>query len=341
MRRFISIFALLVCASLSSVAPAATPAAAPMPRRGMMQDSDETTPLSQIRMRDVCILPDPVSKTYYMIGPGGRSVRQYTSKDLATWQGPHTIFTPPQDVWGDIPVGGIWAPELHAYKGRYYLFLTFDTRNRFPEQWRNWRPRVTRGSAILGSDSPSGPFTAFQDHATPPADMMTLDGTLWVEDGVPHMVFAHEWVQITIGTIEYVQLKDDLSAAVTEPTRLFDAQDAPWALKQSEGCYVTDAPYLRKSKSGKLFMTWSSFGKGGYTTGVAVSDSGKLAGPWTQRPEPIYTDDGGHAMLFDTFDGKLMMVLHSPNGRGARPRIFELEDTGETLRVLREFTGNP
>ena len=37
-------------------------------------------------------------------------------------------------------------------------------------------------------------------------------------------------------------------------------------------------------------------------------------------------------MLFTTFDGKLMMVLHSPNDREARTRIFEMEDTGETLR---------
>jgi hypothetical protein len=169
--------------------------------------------------------------------------------------------------------------------------------------------------------------------------MMTLDGTLWVEDGLPYMVFSHEWVQITIGTIECVQLKDDLSEAVSGPKRLFDAQDAPWALKQREGCYITDGPYLRKSKSGKLFMIWSSFGKGGYTTGVAISDSGKLAGPWKQQPVPIYDKDGGHGMLFSTFEGKIMMVLHSPNNRGARPRIFELEDTGETLRITREFTG--
>ena len=44
-------------------------------------------------------------------------------------------------------------------------------------------------------------------------------------------------------------------------------------------------------------------------------------------------------MLFTTFDGKLMMVLHSPNDREARPRLFEMEDTGETLKVTKEFTG--
>ena len=296
--------------------------------------------LADIRMRDVCILPDQASKTYYMVGPAGpgAGVRAYTSKDLSSWQGPQKIFTAPRDMWGDIPVVSVWAPELHLYKGKYYLFLTFDTRNLLPEQWRDWRPRVTRGSQILVSDSPTGPFKGFQKHSTTPVDMMTLDGTLWVEDGVPYMVFCHEWVQITIGTIDYMKLEDDLSGAAGEPKRLFDANSASWSKKGGEGCYVTDGPYLYKSKSGKLFMIWSSFGSGGYTTGIAISASGKLAGPWTQQAEPIYAKDGGHGMIFTTFEGKLMMVLHSPNNsKQTRPRIFELEDTGETLRIDRRI----
>jgi len=34
-----------------------------------------------------------------------------------------------------------------------------------------------------------------------------------------------------------------------------------------------------------------------------------------------------------------MMVLHSPNGPGAQPLVFELEDTGDTLKVVKRFTG--
>jgi beta-xylosidase len=303
----------------------------------------KTVKLADIRMRDVCILPDLASKTYYMIGPGRRSVRAYTSADLVNWNGPQTIFSPPDDIWGDIPVVNIWAPELHTYKGKYYLFLTFDTRNQFPEQWRNWLPRVTRGSQVLVADAPAGPFKPFQNRSTLPTDMMTLDGTLWVEDGVPYMVFCHEWVQIKDGTVEYVQLTDDLSKTVGEPIRLFDGSDAVWSKKSPQyGCHVTDGPFLYKSKSGKLFMIWTSGGYNGYTQGITISPSGKLAEPWEQQAEPLYKDDGGHGMLFTTFDDKLMMVLHSPNGRAARPRIFEMEDTGETLKIVKEFIGvNP
>jgi hypothetical protein len=75
-----------------------------------------------------------------------------------------------------------------------------------------------------------------------------------------------------------------------------------------------------------------------YELGVAISDSGKLAGPWRQEDKPLYGDNGGHGMIFKIFDGKLMLVLHAPDGRGPQPHIFEIEDTGETLHIVKEFT---
>ena len=299
--------------------------------------------LDSLQWRDMCVLPDPASKTYYMVGPGGRNVRCYTSKDLKNWEGPKMIYTAPQDVWGDIPIVSIWAPEMHFYKGKYYLFLTFDTRNKLCEQWLNWERngRVTRGSQILVSDSPTGPFTAFQKHSTLPVDMMTLDGTLYVEDGIPYMVYCHEWVQVTNGAVGYVQLKDDLSEIAGVPKNLFRGSQAPWSkIVDQFGCNVTDGPFLYMGKTGKLYMTWTSGGYEGYTCGIAISESGKLAGPWKQQAEPLYKNDGGHGMFFKTFEGKIMLILHSPNSMQSRPRIFEMEDTGETLKVIREFTGN-
>jgi arabinan endo-1,5-alpha-L-arabinosidase len=153
------------------------------------------------------------------------------------------------------------------------------------------------------------------------------------------MVFAHEWVQIVDGAMSMVQLTPDLSATVGEPTVLFRASEAPWGRRSPDhGCWVTDGPWLHRSTSGRLFMLWSSFSETGYTTGVAVSESGRLAGPWVQQEDAIYSDDGGHPMMFRTFEGRLMMALHSPNG-GPQTRIhfFEMEDTGETLRIVRRY----
>jgi len=152
------------------------------------------------------------------------------------------------------------------------------------------------------------------------------------------MVFCHEWVQNTNGSICYVRLKDDLSETVGEPIKLFHASEAAWSKTGKQyGNNVTDGCFLYKGKTGKLYMLWASGGTGGYTQGIAVSESGKLAGPWTQQDEPLYGQDGGHGMVFTSFEGKIMMVLHSPNSRESRPRIFEMEDTGNILRVVKEL----
>ena len=204
------------------------------------------------------------------------------------------IYTPEPNVWGTIRTAGIWAPEIHKYKDKHYLFFTFNSQTPLPDQNQpskpplSQRPLVYRGSTIAVSDSPTGPFKVMQNHSIPPSDMMTLDGTLFVEDGQPYMVFSHEWVQITTGTIEAIKLKDDLSAAIDKPFLIFKSSDAPWAKVQPEGCIVTDGPFFRKSKSGKLFMVWSSFdGRQRYNVGLAISPSGKLAGPWTHQAEAL------------------------------------------------------
>lgn len=305
-----------------------------------LEAAPDTFKLNNIRTRDICVVPDPVAKIYYMVGPGRGGVNMRTSKDLLHWSASKVIYTPPADVWDTIKTAGIWAPEMHVYKGKYYLFLTFDSRTKLKEQWREWLPRVYRGSQVLVGDSPFGPFKTFQNHATTPVDMMTLDGTLWVEDGKPYMVFCHEWVQITNGSVCYMPLKDDLSVAVGEPVKLFHGDEPVWSRGDKKyGNRVTDGPYLYTGKTGKLYMIWTSGGVTGNSTGIAISESGKIAGPWVQQDEAIYKANGGHAMLFKTFEGKLMMILHSPYNGDTRPHIFEMEDTGNTLRIVKEFKG--
>jgi hypothetical protein len=70
------------------------------------------------------------------------------------------------------------------------------------------------------ADTPEGPFTAIENKPHTPEEWSSLDGTLWVEDGIPYMVFCHEWTQVVNGTMELVQLEDDLSAPIGHPITL-------------------------------------------------------------------------------------------------------------------------
>ena len=118
-----------------------------------------------------------------------------------------------------------------------------------------------------------------------------------VEQGHQYMVYCHEWVQVRDGGMKLLPLSEDLSEPVGPPQLLFRGSDAPWA-PQGRDRYITDGPALYRSKSGKLFMLWSGFSGTGYTTGIAIWDSGKVVGPWRQQSEAFFRKDGDHAMVF-------------------------------------------
>ena len=150
---------------------------------------------------------------------------------------------------------------------------------------------------------PLGPFRPHSDRAVTPHDWFALDGTLFVEDGKPWIVFCHEWVQIQDGTMEAAPLSDDLKTLAAKPKTLFHASDAPWKRPGNGKDFVTDGPFLYRHSNGDLLMLWSSFGTGDYTVGIARSKSGKVLGPWTQDEKPLY-ENGGHCMIFRTFTGE-------------------------------------
>ena len=86
-------------------------------------------------------------------------------------------------------------------------------------------------------------------------------------------------------------------------------------------------------------MLWSSYGPRKYATGVATSASGTLAGPWIQQKELLFENDGGHPMLFRAFDGRLLKAIRQSNRRAERARLFEMDDSGDSVRVVGEVTG--
>ena len=139
--------------------------------------------LDKIHLRDPFILPVNEEGKYYLYGtgwrlPNGPGFMVYTSNDLEIWEGPYPAFRRPAEFWSD---RDYWAPEVHRYKGKYYMFASFKAKN------------VCRGTQILICDTPSGPFRPISDGPVTPKDWECLDGTLFVDEtGKPWMVFCHE-----------------------------------------------------------------------------------------------------------------------------------------------------
>lgn len=307
--------------------------------------------LTEIRLHDPCIVPDAKAGTYYLYtaaparltGDNHTGTFVYKSKDLKTWEGPFLVFSVPDGTWAD-PKENAWAPEVIPYKGRYYLLTTLHNSRTLLET-KGPLPNVARATVIAASDSLMGPFQLLdKDRSVTPRNFMTIDGTLYVEsDGTPWLVYVHEWVQKNDGTIEAIPLTDDLTSARGDPIFLLKGSDAPWLAEQAvpnakPTIYVTDGPELYRTKTGQLLMLWSSYernklGGDSYVQTVARSKTGQLRGPWEQLG-PLVRNDSGHGMLFRTFEGQLMLIIHQPF-IDARGKLYEIEDTGDALRVAK------
>ena len=307
-----------------------------------LREVRKNIPLDSIVLSDPFILPDYKTNMYYMTGTGGML---WKSKDLKLWDGPYKVAATNPNSWmGPNPM--IWAAEIHPYKNKYYYFATFTNRAvKIDTVKGNVIER--RASHILVSDNPDGPFVPMKDPTYLPANKPTLDGTFWLDkNGKPYMIYCYEWLQNWNGTIEKIELKPDLSGSIGTGKVLFRASDSPWSREKDENGNdhpnkVTDGPYLFQTKNGRLGMIWNSWIYDVYTQGVAYSESGTLDGPWIQEKDPITPPNYGHGMLFRTFNGTLLMSLHSHkniNGRYRRiPNLFEVDLSGDKLVVGKPY----
>lgn len=281
---------------------------------------------SEINIRDPFILP--YEGKYYLYGSRGSEVwgdsatglDVYVSTDLENWSEPEEIFTRTPDFWAD---RHYWAPEVYAYNGAFYMFASFKSENR------------CRGTMVLRAEKPDGKFTLWSENTITPSDWEALDGTLYIsKDGTPYMIFCHEWIQVTVGEICAIEMSADLKRAVGEPFTLFKANEASWIRSGDGGIYVTDGPFPYRCSDGTLLLLWSSMGDEGYTEAIAISDNGDIDGNWVQRDELLFKKDGGHGMIFKSFDDKLLLLLHSPNKHPLeRPKYFELTEKDGMLYV--------
>jgi beta-xylosidase len=305
-----------------------------------------TKTLDDLSMSDPYILADDATKTYYLTSSGGCI---YKSTDLKNWTGPFSAYDT-RGTWME-GINFVAAAEIHKVNGKYYYAATFGDRKELvdvvPRRYNIYRHQTM----ILESDKAEGPFKLKNpdpNYDYLPHSWDIIDGTIYVENGQPYMVFVHEWMQTFDGTIEYVKLSPDLTKTISEPVMLFRATESPCPLEMvgnGEMTYglkipgwVTDGPQLFRTKTGKLGMLWASWGAKRYLECVAYSQSGTIDGPWIQEEKPFIDDNTGHGMLFRTFDGKLLLSIHHAEGDGPRkPQLWEVDDSGDKLVLGKRF----
>lgn len=274
---------------------------------------------NEINIRDPFILNE--NGVFYMYGTRAENFGckvagfdVYVSDDLENWSEPKECFN---SVKNGMNTEVNWAPEVHKYNGRYYMFATFTMEN------------GNRGTYILAADSPEGPFMPHSDSAVTPKEWMSLDGTLYVSrDNKPYIVFCHEHVQILDGTICYAELSEDLKSIKGDIITLFSASSPDWADASEEGKhFITDGPFLCRTKDDELIMIWSTFIKGKYAECMVRFPDGELSENF-EHLEPLIKNDGGHGMIFKNGED-VYLTYHTPNQTlSERPAFRRIKDVG-------------
>jgi len=281
----------------------------------------------QINIRDPYVVYE--NGKYYLYGTRAKDFGYYTkgvdvylSEDLENWSDPIQCFDSEKH---GLNVGVNWAPEVHKYKGKYYMFATFTQENGL------------RGTYSLCSDSLTGPFVPHSKGALTPREWECLDGTLYVDEaGVPYLIFCHEHTQIIDGTICYARLNESLDAFDEDAVTMFCASSCNFVDPiGSEKHFVTDGPFMYRSKTGELFMIWSSFIKDNYAELVVKFKNGKL-GLEFEHMKPLLDNDGGHGMIFS--DGnKTYFTYHTPNtSLFEHPEFCMIDDNGDFISITKK-----
>lgn len=279
----------------------------------------------EINIRDPFVLSE--NGVFYLYGTRAKDfgckvggVDVYTSTDLENWSEPYECLNS-NEYRLNREVN--WAPEVHKYNGKFYMFVTFTMEN------------GNRGTYILCADNPKGPFKPHSDGAVTPKDWMSLDGTLYIDkSNKPYIVFCHEHVQIEDGTICYAELTEDLKAIKGDVVTLFSASSPSWADDFEEGKhYITDGPFLYRTKSDELIMIWSTFIEHKYAECMVRFKNGEI-GTDFEHLEPLLKNDGGHGMIFKNQD-ELYFTYHTPNkSLDERPAFKKLKDVGTHFKLV-------
>lgn len=287
-----------------------------------------------LRIRDPYVVAH--EGTYYMYGTinedkNDKNLYVFCSKNLEDWEEGKVIFTLAPDSWAETD---LWAPEVHLYEEKFYMFISIKGKNGL------------RGTQILVSDTPDGRFIPLKNAPQTPHDKSCIDGTLYVENGTPYMVFSSDWPDnfekdkgCYVGKISAIELTKDLKDSVGEAFLLFESDEAPCSKKapavheylgETVTRYGSDAPFIQKLSNGNLFLTWSPIPDMNYIVAAAISENG-IKGEWKHLDKEIFDKNGGHAMFFTDFEGKRKMCIHHPERYPDERALFidVIEENGE------------
>lgn len=229
-------------------------------------------------------------------GMGPRYVPIVRSKDLVKWDYIGEAFEAGLSPnWKE---GGLWAPDIRYYLGKYYLYYSLST-------WGDEDPGI--GVAI--SETPEGPFTD-QGKLFRSLEIgvdNSIDPAFYDDNGTPYLFWG------SFHGIYGIELAKDGLKTAGEPFQVAgNAFEAPYIIKRGNYYYV--------------FLSLGSCCEGENSTyHVAVARSKSIKGPYLDKNgKDIMASNGtiilasskkfagpGHNAIITDKDGKDWIVYHA------------------------------
>ena len=238
-----------------------------------------------------------------------------------------TIWTPP--TTGDYSKE-IWAPELHTFNGKWYMYFAADDGNN--DNHRIYAVENDAANPITGTWTFKGKIAdAANDH-------WAIDATVFQYNNQLYMAWSG-W-QGTTNTeqdIFIAKMSDPLTidgsrVLISSPTQSWETSGAPPA--------VNEGPEALINPAGQLFITYSASGcwTDNYCLGLlTLRTGGDPMNPsdWTKSSSPVFSTTTtnsvyapGHNSFFVSRDGKENWLLYHANssagmgcGNARSPRI--------------------
>ena len=262
----------------------------------------ETVAIDTMHLPNPYIIYDKRSDSYYMTGDGGLL---WQSENLRVWKGPYSVMQFDARSWtGDTAV--VTSPEVHRYKDKYYLMATISCPGIVADAV-DGKTLARTSCEIFVADSVSGPYKQLvADEPLLAQGDISVHPTFCTDEyNVAYMIYNHSAEQNNNETVQIVRLGKKLDVRVGEPYIMFRASQNPWSDSQS-----ISAPYLFDTAGGELGILFTSTAGDKQAVGVAYTEKGHgLNGPWHIEPLPLL-EGAGSAMLFNDYDGALVMVAH-------------------------------
>lgn len=201
--------------------------------------------------------------TYYLYYTGGTTLTVRSSTDLKNWENKKTIFQLSQTTWG---VDRCWAPEVHEYNGKFYLFFCGRDAN-----------QIFHGG-IAVCDTPDGTFEPISDEPILNFPYSVIDLSFFVDDdGRTYIYYSKDCSTNKINgkgvSQSYgVEVSNDLKTLLCEPVLISTPTEA-WETKSGSTIW-NEGPVVFK-QNGTYYLLYSAnyYQSADYAVGYCTSDS--------------------------------------------------------------------